>query len=66
MANFLWIPRGVALKSDFARSIQDVFDSKVRDADFSRSEEVRLAANHRISNITRGHVKDLLPKGNTN
>ncbi len=63
LANFLWVPRGVAIKADFARTVQDVFQTRVRDADFSRSELVRQLVNRRISNMTRGHIQELLPQG---
>ena len=62
MANFIWVPRGIALKGDFARSLQDVFQTRVRDADFSRAEEVRLLINQRIEEMTRNNIKELLPK----
>jgi serine protease inhibitor len=63
MANFLWVPRGVAIKGEFARTIQEVFQTRVRDADFSRSEDVRQLVNRRINNMTRGHIQEILPPG---
>ena len=63
LANLLWVPRGLAVKADYARSIQEIFRTRVRDADFIRVEEVRYVINHRIANITRGHITDLFPKG---
>lgn len=63
MANLLWIPRGSAIKAEYAKSVQDIFQTRVRDADFSRTEEVRQVINQRIENITRGHITDLFPRG---
>ncbi len=63
-ANFLWVPRGLALKAEYARSVQDIFHTQVRDADFSRVEEVREVINHRIEKMTRGLIKELFPRGN--
>ncbi|KAI9552162.1 hypothetical protein GHT06_022499 [Daphnia sinensis] len=63
MANLLWIPRGLAIKAEYAKSVQDIFQTRVRDADFSRTEEVRQVINQRIENITRGHITDLFPRG---
>ena len=64
--NLIWVPRGVSLKSDYAQSVQEIFQTKVRDADFTRPEEVRQLVNRRISTFTKGHVKELLPRGNFN
>lgn len=65
MANLLWIPRGLAIKAEYAKSVQDIFQTRIRDADFTRPEEVREVINQRIENITRGHFTDLFPRGYT-
>jgi serine protease inhibitor len=63
LANFVWVPRGLAVKAEFARSVQEIFQTRVRDADFTRVEEVRQVINYRIENITRGHITELFPRG---
>lgn len=59
----MWVPRGLALKSQYARSVQDIFLTRVRDADFTRVEEVRELINKRIEKMTRGHIQELFPGG---
>ncbi|EFX77807.1 hypothetical protein DAPPUDRAFT_53805, partial [Daphnia pulex] len=63
LANFVWVPRGLAVKAEYARSVQEIFQTRVRDADFTRVEEVRQVINHRIANITKGHITELFPRG---
>lgn len=63
LANFLWVPRGLALKAEYANTIEDVFDTRVRDADFTRVEDVRQLINRRIEKMTRGNIKEIFPRG---
>lgn len=63
LANFLWVPRGLALKAEYAKSVQDIFDTRVRDADFTRVEDVRQIINQRIETKTRGNIKEIFPRG---
>ena len=63
MANFLWVPRGVLLKADYAREMYDTFQTRVRDADFKRSELVRRLINRMIGNVTHGKIQEFLPTG---
>lgn len=62
-SNFIWVPRGLAIKAEYARSIQDIFQTRVRDADFSRVEDVRHLINERVEKMTRGNIKEIFPQG---
>jgi len=66
MANFLWVPRGVLLRAEYARDMYDTFQTRVRDADFKRSELVRSLINRMIGNVTHGKIQEFLPTGAVN
>ena len=63
MANLMWVPRGVVIRRSFADQMNDIFQTKVREADFRRFDLVRSFINRRIGDVTHGKIQDFLPPG---
>lgn len=63
IANEIVLEESCEVSTEYLRTINSVFLSTVRKANFDKADEVRREVNERICKFTQGMIRELLPKG---